>query len=79
MSHDSRMDERFSHIERKLEEIHKDVGDIKTDVAVNTADLKYHIKRTDILEARQESQWQRALAIISIAGALTVLIRFLVP
>ena len=39
-------------IQKDLSSIRSDMCDIKRDVAVNTADLKSHMRRTDISEQR---------------------------
>ena len=63
----------LKRIEAKLDKVAVDVSDIKVSVAVNTADLKHHIKRTDLLEAHVGSLWQKALITLSIISALLVI------
>jgi hypothetical protein len=48
--------EWLERIEEKLDKIQEHTVSIKVDVAKNTADLNYHIMRTDLLEQKLESE-----------------------
>lgn len=62
-----------SRMEAKVDEIQKDIGEIKVTLAVNTESLKLHMQRTEILERRVESFWARALVAVSLLGGLITL------
>jgi hypothetical protein len=46
-----KFDEKLEAVDEKLEKIVERLGSIDTTLAVNTEQLKIHIKRTNILEA----------------------------
>jgi hypothetical protein len=66
-----------SRMEVKIDEIQRDVSEIKTTLAVNTESLKQHMRRTDLLESKVDSIWQKALTIVSLISGLAVLGRLL--
>lgn len=44
------MEKRFDKIEEKLDKIGEDLNEIKLTQTEQAKDLKYHIKRTDLIE-----------------------------
>lgn len=62
-----------SRMEAKVDEIQKDIGEIKVTLAVNTESLKLHMQRTELLERKVESFWARALVGVSLLGGLITL------
>jgi tetrahydromethanopterin S-methyltransferase subunit G len=44
------VEKRLDKIEEKLDKVLEEVSSINVTMARNTADLEYHIKRTDLLE-----------------------------
>jgi uracil phosphoribosyltransferase len=61
--------------EKKLDAILDKVSKIEVEVAVNTADLKHHIARTDLLQKQVDSIWPKALMFVSILGAIITLLK----
>lgn len=62
----------LSRMEGKIDAIKSDVADIKTNVAINTNDLKHHIKRTDLLEGLvKKLMWVTLGCAIAILGPQT--------
>jgi hypothetical protein len=70
---DSRMEEKLGRIEQKLDTVLEDVAHIKVLDAVQNAQLAEHMRRSDALERKVDSIWQKALTIVSLLGGLTVL------
>lgn len=66
-----------SRVEEKIDQIQRDVSEIKVTLAVNTASLQTHIKRTDLLETKVESTWGKALTIVSLIAGLTAVAKLL--
>jgi hypothetical protein len=66
-----------SRMEAKIDEIQRDIADIKTTLAVNTVSLQQHMKRTDLLETKVDSTWSKALTIVSLIAGLTALAKLL--
>jgi hypothetical protein len=66
-----------SRMEGKIDAIKQDVHEIKVILAVNTASLETHIKRTALLEQKVESFWSKALVMVSLISGLTLLGRLL--
>jgi hypothetical protein len=64
-------------MEAKIDEIQRDIADIKTTLAVNTVSLQQHMKRTDLLETKVDSTWSKALTIVSLIAGLTALAKLL--
>jgi hypothetical protein len=62
-------------MDQKLDKIQEDLTAIKTTLAVNTASLQHHIKRTDLLEQQVNSLPQKVLVFLSIAGGAVALIK----
>lgn len=62
--------DQVSRIETKLDRIEAQVSEIRETMGTATASLQYHIKRTDLLEAKVDSLGHRALMYLSIVGGL---------
>lgn len=67
-----------SRIDAKLDKIQEEIAAINTTLAVNTAHLGEHMRRTDALERRVDSFWQKALIAVSILGGVLSAIKILV-
>lgn len=65
-------DNRSSRIENKLDRVAEQVADINVHMAEIRKDLKYHIKRTDILERRVVPVWTTFRAIGFLIGLVSV-------
>jgi regulator of replication initiation timing len=44
------MEDRFNRIEDKLDGVSKEISEVNVHIAEIKKDLRYHIKRTDLLE-----------------------------
>jgi DNA repair ATPase RecN len=63
-------------IDKKLDKIIEDVGEIKTHLAVYNEQLKTHIKRTEILEQKLEpveKHVERLNGALKLLGVLTLI------
>lgn len=63
---------RLERIEDKVDDVLRAVADVKTDQVEIKADLRYHIRRTDILESmakRHEKLFYVLLAMMMAGGA----------
>jgi hypothetical protein len=66
-----------SRMEVKIDEIQRDIADIKVTLAVNTVSLQDHMKRTELLETKIENTWSKALTIVSLIAGLTAVAKLL--
>lgn len=71
------MEKQLSRIESKLDIVIADIAEIKTLDAVQNSQLSEHIRRTEALEKRVDSFWQKALVAVSILGGLATLAKLL--
>jgi hypothetical protein len=62
-----------------VREIAKDVGEIKTTLAVNTQSLTYHIKRTDLLEDDLRASKRFQYLFLGGVSVVSVVMPILVP
>lgn len=65
----------LTRIESELKEIKQSQREVEKILAVNTANLSEHMRRTDTLERRLDSLPAKALTIISLLSGVLALIK----
>lgn len=66
-------EKRSERIENKLDLVAADLGAVEVHISEIKADLKYHIKRTDILEKKVDPVWLAYRFGLALLGLATVL------
>jgi hypothetical protein len=65
----------FSRIEAKLDKQDAVLTEMRVDQATIKEDLRHHIRRTEALEKRVDSFWQKALLAVSLLSGIVVLFK----
>lgn len=71
------IDDRLTRIEGKIDQILEKQGKMSEVQASQAADLKYHIKRTDLLEAHVNDLQKYVFMGVGICAVLAVLVKVL--
>jgi len=56
-------------------ELWEQLAKIREQIAANTAHLAEHMRRTDLLEKRLDSFWNKALLAVSLLGGVLTLVK----
>jgi uncharacterized coiled-coil protein SlyX len=65
----------ISRIEARLESLSDKQAEMNSEIKVYNVQLTEHMRRTDLIEKRLDSIWNRALLGISIISAILVLLK----
>jgi hypothetical protein len=77
MAYTSRTEELLEQILLEQKESRQDLSAVRETLAVNTESLRYHIKRTDLLEEHVHGLSQKALTYVGILGGITAIAKHL--